>query len=638
MDSSKILVVLPDSETAAVVHEAANEMNQSLRVIVGVLEKGVEAAWDGKRSGFEVIISRGGTALLIQKSGPGLPVVEIPVTPYDIITSLYEARVYGRNIALVGFSNIVFGAKGIVGILEEVFGVRLTLTCAESSEDIESQASLLKTQGIEVMIGGILVVEAARRHGISGVILRSGKDAVITAIQEANRVARATRDAQHRANQLRTIIDFTYDGIIAVDRDGVITVFNPVAERIMGVKASKAIGKPVKDVVPTTRLTEVLKSGSAELGHLQKVGNTQILTNRVPIVVGSETVGVVATFQEIGKIQTDEQKIRRALAKRGYVSKYTFDDVVASTPIMRETIERARRFAQTDSTILLAGETGTGKELFAQSIHAASRRASQPFVAVSCAALPESLLESELFGYVEGAFTDARRGGKEGLFEIAHKGTLFLDEVGEMSDRLQARLLRVLQEKEVMRVGDDKIIPVDVRIIAATNRDLGRLVREGRFRADLFYRFNVLNIRIPPLRERVEDIPLLADSLMLRCSQRLGKSVSSITPHAVRALQLYDWPGNVREMENVIEGLCVLATGPVIHERDVVRILNTAPHGEPVQPGDDEQGVLKTLEASAIIKVLRDSGNNRKEAARRLGISTTTLWRRMKKLRLRTGD
>ncbi|MGB9867686.1 MAG: sigma 54-interacting transcriptional regulator [Bacillota bacterium] len=630
MRSPKILVILPDDDLKEVVEKTVNELKLEAKLVTGVLEKGVEAAWEGKRAGYDVIVSRGGTAILIQELGPGLPVVEIPVTLDDIIRALYEARTISTNVAVLGFENIIARAQSVSPLLENLMGIQLHCVQMVRGEDFEPKIRSLKALGVGVVVGGILAVDAANRQGISGVLLRSGETAVLSALEEAKRVARAARAAEQRANELKAILDFTYDGIIAIDREGNITVFNPVAERITGLKAEQVLGRNIKSAIPNTRMLEVLKSGEAELNQIQQLGKTQILTNRVPIIVGSEVVGVVATFQDVGKIQYAERKIRRELVNKGHVAKYSFDDIVAVSPAMKQTVEQAKRFASTDSTVLITGETGTGKELFAHAIHSASRRRDQAFVAINCAALPETLLESELFGYAEGAFTDARRGGKEGLFEIAHGGTLFLDEVGEMSERLQARLLRVLQEKEVMRIGDDKIIPVDVRIIAATNKDLMELVRARRFRDDLYYRLSVLNLRIPPLRQRLEDIPELARRLLGEVSQSAGTPVPELSPGALDVLMGHSWPGNVRELKNVLENLCVLAQGGQICREDVQRVLGIQSPVSYIPCNSDS--VLEKVEADTILRVLREAGN-KKEAAKRLGISTTTLWRKLKAIR-----
>jgi transcriptional regulator with PAS, ATPase and Fis domain len=309
------------------------------------------------------------------------------------------------------------------------------------------------------------------------------------------------------------------------------------------------------------------------LGALQKIQKVVVAANRVPIKIEEQVIGAVATFQDITKIQELEGQIRKKIHHKGLIAKYFFSDIIGKSQSIRETLYDAEKFSKVDSNILIIGETGTGKELVAQSIHNSSNRSIGPFVAVNCAALPPSLLESELFGYVEGAFTGAAKGGKAGLFELAHKGTIFLDEVSEISLDLQGRMLRVLQEREIMRLGDDRIIPVDVRIISATNRNLRKMVAEGKFRQDLLYRLDVLKINVPCLRDRKEDILPLIEYFLNRYNEKFRKNIHCITPDAQNLLIEYEWPGNIRELKNIVERLAVLTVDVRINTDSVKRVI-----------------------------------------------------------------
>ena len=333
-----------------------------------------------------------------------------------------------------------------------------------------------------------------------------------------------------------------------------------------------------------------------------------------------------------------ESQIRKKLLAKGHVAKSLFNDIKGQSKELKKTKEKAKLYAEVDSTVIIMGETGTGKELFAQSIHNYSLRADKPFVAVNCAALPETLLESELFGYVEGAFTGARKGGKTGLFELAHGGTIFLDEISEMSPNLQARFLRVLQEKEVVKIGDDKVIPIDVRVIAATNRDLFEYVGDGKFREDLFYRLCVLRLDIPPLRERKDDIYELVEYFIeLKC-KILNKKPQKLSSGIMKKLVNYDWPGNVRQLENLIERCLVISSGKEINDEILSEALFNTPAYKIItdqvnyEEISENAGVLKDIEYDAIRKVLHETNGSRKLAAEKLGISVTTLWRRLKKM------
>jgi propionate catabolism operon transcriptional regulator len=291
-------------------------------------------------------------------------------------------------------------------------------------------------------------------------------------------------------------------------------------------------------------------------------------------------------------------------------------------------VEQAKKYSLADSSILIYGESGTGKELFAQSIHMASRRSQHPFVAVNCAALPESLIDSELFGYEEGSFTGAKKGGKTGLFELAHQGTIFLDEISELPLHLQSRLLRVLQEKEIVRIGGDQLIPIDVRIITASNKDLAECVRQGTFREDLYYRISVLQLRVPPLRQRKEDIPLLFRHF-IRHREDLMRL---ITDADLAPLMQYHWPGNIRELENVAERFLVLCQGKSLDRETIRNILQNACGVELKTKFQEKEWKLASLpdEWERIQLALQETGGNKEKAAKLLGISRSTLWRKLK--------
>ncbi len=331
--------------------------------------------------------------------------------------------------------------------------------------------------------------------------------------------------------------------------------------------------------------------------------------------------------------------MRKRLRARGHLAKYDFSDILGESEKIKDAIEKAKRFGKVDATVLIYGETGTGKEFFAHAIHNVSSRKNGPFIAVNCAAMPESLLESELFGYAEGAFTGAKKGGKRGLFEAADGGTIFLDEISEMSDKLQTRLLRVLQEYEIMRLGDNRVIRIDVRVIAATNRNLHKMVAEKLFRADLFYRINVLTLVIPSLRERREDIPVLVDHFLHLFNRKFGKNIKGVERRGMELLAAHDWPGNIRELKNIMERLVILSDGEYIPAELVAESLYTSSEWRPTEPvrqGQPDvtpgQRRISRLEEEAIREALIAAKGNKKKAAALLGISRTTLWRRLKKL------
>jgi transcriptional regulator with PAS, ATPase and Fis domain len=340
--------------------------------------------------------------------------------------------------------------------------------------------------------------------------------------------------------------------------------------------------------------------------------------------VNNKVVGVVINFQDVTKLQQMEAKVRRRLFSTGHVASLCFDDIIGTSDQLQKSVSLARDFAQTDSAILILGETGTGKEVFAQSIHNGSQRSQGSFVALNCAALPEQILESELFGYVGGAFTGASQKGKAGLFEVAHGGTLFLDEIGEMTSMTQGKLLRVLQEKQVMRLGSDRVTPIDVRIIAATNRPLKRLVSEKKFRADLYYRLNVLQLRLYPLRDRNEDVIVLARFFLDKHATKMNRRLK-FTPNALKELTRHNWPGNIRELQNVVERILATLKGTKI-DTEIVRA-----HQED-QFESEIHMQLRNAEMEDIRQALVLSRGKHTEAAKILGISRSTLWRRLKRM------
>lgn len=422
---------------------------------------------------------------------------------------------------------------------------------------------------------------------------------------------------------IQAILDASHDGIIAVDRDSTIIWVNKNATEILGLPGN-IVGKKITRYIPNSDMLRILATGKREIGDIATILNRQIIINRLPIVVKGEIVGAVSTFKEITDIQKMEMRIRKQSMESGLEAKFSLHDIVGHSSAIREAKEWAETFARTDATVLIQGETGTGKELFAQGIHLSSQRASGPFIPVNCAALPGNVLESELFGYEEGAFTGARKGGKPGLFELAHGGTLFLDEIGEMTIPIQALLLRILQEKKVRRISGERIVPVDVRIIAATNRDLEQLIEDKLFRRDLYFRLNVLTLELPPLRERTEDIPLLVRAIIGEMAERGDKKHIHVEEDVYHVLQQYDWPGNVRELRNVVERMVLLCQKDILGKEDTVFFAKKLNSRQLVWKQDER-------EADLIKKVLAETKGNKGEAAKILGMDRSTLWRKMKR-------
>ncbi len=653
----RLCVIAPYEGLGNLARQVAEEMGEKVEVVVCEMDSVVEVARQLEKSGADAIISRGGTAALLREKLE-VPVISITFTAFDVLRGVQAAKRYGTDI---GF--FIFGAR-MSGLeeLEEAITVRIKQYTVNDirEKSFGSLLELAKSEGIRVVVGGIVAVSLAERNGMKGVLIQSSKDSIMQAIASAKNVALVRRKEKSRARELQAILDYTSEGIIAIDEHGRVAVFNPAAEKIFGIKEQEVIGQPVQEAVPNSRLHVVLKTGQAEVGQLQRVGEVRIVTNRIPIEVDGKVTGVVAHFQDVTKIQELEGKIRKELHQKGLVAKFNFHDIVGESSVLRRTVRLAQTFGGTDFTVLISGESGTGKELFAQSMHNISRRKEGPFVAVNCAAIPVNLLESELFGYEDGAFTGARKGGKAGLFELAHGGTIFLDEVSEIPPDLQARLLRVLQEKEVMRIGGNRVIPVDTRIIAATNRQIEKMVEAGEFRADLFYRLNVLHLRVPPLREHLEDLPLLVEHILAQLEPAVGRRLQDVIPGRLPAWQKYRWPGNVRELDNAVKRLAVIVNDTELYRENSLELLTDAGQDGQVGVGKGEArasivtffentlrsdpaavrvlarrrrrmvGEVADFEAKFLRQVVEQCAGNRSEAARVLGIGRTTLWRRLK--------
>jgi PAS domain S-box-containing protein len=469
--------------------------------------------------------------------------------------------------------------------------------------------------------------------------------AIGEAIAKQVELRRALADLQFSNRCQEAIIDSIFSGFMIIDRNGNIAQMNELGGKIFGINAAQAVGKHISEIVNSRPVVlDVLQTGEGwtdrEFFIDTKRGLLRLVKTAIPVKNASgEVVYVIETFREMDRVHEFATKVMGARAR------FTFDDIIGNSPCLRQAVDVAALAAQSDSTVLLQGETGTGKEVFAQAIHNASPRARGPYLAVNCAAIPRDLMESELFGYVEGAFSGASKSGRPGKFELASGGTLLLDEIGELPLDMQAKLLRVLQDKAVMRIGGNKVIPVDTRIIAATNKNLAEEVRKGNFRQDLYYRLNVITINLPPLRERKEDIPLLAQHFLKKISARLNKEVRTISPDALLALARYDWPGNVRELENAIERAVNITRSTTIDRQHFSFLTcsyfpnqsptHLATAGVTLEPCATPEGTLEEMEYLALVKALEGTRWNVTRAARALGISRTTLYEKMKKYHLR---
>ncbi len=436
---------------------------------------------------------------------------------------------------------------------------------------------------------------------------------------------------------IQAITEKLFYGLVIVDADGIITHLNDNYCRFLQVKQSDAIGKHVTEVIENTRMHTVVNSQEAEMFRPQYIRGNYMIANRIPLISNDKIVGSVGVvlFRDMHDLSTLNSEIRHLLAEIQWYKnqlkqqtgiKYFIHDIIGSSDAILAIKENMKKIAPSDLTVLITGESGTGKELIAHSIHQLSNRGNKPFISVNCAAIPEHLFESELFGYEEGAFTDAKKGGKQGKFQLANGGTLFLDEIGDMPISSQVKLLRVLQEGEIQKLGGSASYKTNVRIIAATNLPLYTLVQENTFREDLYYRINMMNIHLPALRERPEDIIILANYLLTKITKNTGKRVTSFSIEVEQLFKNYTWPGNIRELENMIQSAIFLADSEVIEWEDLPRIPKVTP--DTASSDTHLKTIVRNAEKQAIKQALQTT-TDKKIVAKKLGISLSTLYEKI---------
>jgi PAS domain S-box-containing protein len=451
------------------------------------------------------------------------------------------------------------------------------------------------------------------------------------------RLTEASRRSERERAMLEEALGHAYEGLMITDPQGTILKINRAYATFLGANVESLVGKHCTEVIENTRMHIVARTGVPEIAQVQRIRGHEMICSRIPIVENGKVVAVVGKvmFQDIDDLFSmskrfatlkKEMEFYKAELQKRLGARYSFEAIVGNSRALDEVKALARKVARTDTTILLHGESGTGKELFAHAIHVESQRALHPFIKVNCAAIPETLFESELFGYKGGAFTGAQKHGKRGKFTLADKGTLFLDEISELPLTMQVKLLRVLQEREVEPVGAVEPEPVDVRIIAATNKDLEHLLEEGRFRHDLFYRLNVVKLTIPALRERPDDIRGLAESLLKQLEKETGIPVDGIDEDALAALRAHPWPGNVRELRNVLEQALYVKAGNVISRRDLPRPIRRGTGEAFRHDGQTLREALRHTEEEMIRAALQEARGDKLLAAARLGISKSSLY------------
>lgn len=606
---------------APVVAEYADRAE--IEVVDGTFDRTLGIARDRAERGVaDVFVSAGSNAHVL-RGGLQAPVATIQLTGFDILQALLKARELADRVGIVMYGATIPELDAVKGLLN----IQIAQYAYQTPADARQHFETLRRDGFRVIVGSSLVVELAEQAGLTGFLAYS-QASIRQGFNDALELARVARLEAGRYERLNSVLHTLQDAVLAVDGENRVIAANPRMQQLMGVAGDALMGQDLARLQPELSLLATLEHGADERGRVQRFQGRDWIVNRSPIRERGMVAGAALTLYDARQIQEADVSLRMQHRRLQRSAKHSFEQLIGASPSFRQTLAAARRYAHTDSTVLIRGESGVGKELFAQAMHNAGARATRPFIAVNCAAFPETLLESELFGYEEGAFTGSRRGGKPGLFEAAHTGTLFLDEIGDMPMPLQSRLLRVLQEREVTRLGATAAIPVDVRIIAATHQPLEILIDTQRFRRDLYYRINTLRLALAPLRERREDVVLLAGVLLKRQFERVGcvLDVAAVLGVYAPMLQAYGWPGNVRELENLCERIAVfMAQFGTIDMVDWTGLRQECPELAARDAGD-EAIAWPSHHARAIAALKRHDGN-RQAAAHDLGVSRSTLWR-----------
>lgn len=616
----KILFLFPSKETAAYARKELKGSFPEVIIDSCAPQESLRVVAEHKVQGVGIVCARGGISHVLREAKADVALVGIPITAFEIIKAINKAKIHGKNIAVIAHAQMVIGIE----FLASSIGGEVRQYSVTYNQNYESAVLQAVEDGAEVVIGGVLACRAAAAHSIPFSLIEFGKEGLLQAGKEARQIRDAVEAETAKRRLLTTVIESSHDGIISVDAERKITEVNKTAEKLLRKDRAALLGKDVATIVPGLPFSRGTPKCLHAKQSIVEARGDKVVCDVEPIRYGEKYYGAVLTLKKTSNIQKMEALIRQELYARGHVAKFRFADVVGESCEMREAVAMAKDYAETNSSVLILGETGTGKEVFAQSIHNAGSRANGPFVAINCAAIPMHLLESELFGYVGGAFTGANKEGKPGLLEVAHGGTIFLDEMAEMDYANQGRLLRFYQERSVVRLGSYKVVPVDVRVIVATNKNLEEMLERNTFRDDLYYRLNVLRLELPPLRFRKGDIILYARAFLQQFADEAGKNLR-LSLDAEAALEEYSWPGNIRECRNIIERAVARKKSGTITGDDLRSILAPSLRFSKSVP------TRQIRQKQEIVQALGEADGNCGEAAKLLGVNRSTLYRRMKK-------
>lgn len=613
-------------------------------------ETGPQKALACLESGYEVILCHGGTGDTIFRSVPR-SVIKIERTDMDVLRTLLLARQYSNKIVLSSYED-EFHAS-IPMEMEKLLNIKVRNAVYDSPRMMRDAIRDCVRDGYNVLIGGGVSKRCMESYGGRGFIILPTQRSICLSLKRAAHLAEAQRQAQMRNGNMKLILEGLQEGVLCIDSKRQVIIANKAAYNLLN--APEKVGDNFfRPFFQPLGLLNTLKDLIPRENRFVKLGNEAFIATTYPLVLSSDTPCAVAIFRDAPSLQKINRKINKELYAKGLCACTTMEDIKGESASVTSMKNIIKKYALSDANIFIQGETGSGKELVAHALHDASRRRTKPFVAVNISSISSSLLESELFGYEEGAFTGAKRGGKAGFFEIAHQGTLFLDEIGDISEETQLRLLRVLENRQFIRVGGSRLQTVDVRVICATNRPLLKMVKNGNFRMDLYYRLSTFKISIPPLRDRLEDIPAILENLLKKYRLPAGK----LSPEIIGCLSGYAWPGNIRELLGVFENyLLLLGNRPhdlsllshIISEQDMdniicpkdIYLVEKAAHAEQNAKSDRDtknqdtfgmdQGYLKMqldrIRLDIINATIAKYNGDKKKAANELGIGYSSLCR-----------
>ena len=638
--TAQICLVSPYPELSKIAYASRHVVGEDFDIENANLEEALTLLPGLEEKNYQVFVSRGRTAQLIREH-THVPVVDIKINGFDVLDALADLAGTGCRVAFVGYADLLRDCERVANALKiPAYSILFEQTDIEQYEHWQNMVyERLEREPVDIMIGD--TIPQSRFPALCGEfrLITSGAEGVRIALENAAALLNAMRLERANRDHLSTVLDMFSKAVFSLDQSGLITHANRAATKLFNMSRADMIGLPIDSVDPALAIArETIADRVWEVGQVVETRRGSLVCYLYPVNREGDDTSVVFALEQVEQIYTIEQKVRhQERQKSRFFARHTLDEYVSHEPEMQLRLDLLKKYAKTDATVLITGESGTGKELLAQGIHNGNDRAQGPFVAVNCGALPPTLLESELFGYVDGAFTGALRKGKKGLFELAHRGTLFLDEIGELDKLLQTRLLRVIQERELMRLGSENPIPVDIRIVAASNRNLEEMVAAGTFREDLFYRLNVLQIEMLPLRKRRNDIIPSALRLLRGYAQVHRNSVVDLDLQLRDFLLQYDWPGNFRQLGNIMERLAIVATGPVISLDEAEPLLadlcvrqSERSHITDYDPDDFLSGSMDEIRLKVVNRVLAEEGYSKTRTAKRLGVDRTTLNRWLK--------